>query len=78
MFCYKDPLFLTCCQQGPFLSYYRDKKNNGFKVNEYLVALFAAGGKQIGVFDEIAVNDYMSTLAITKGTLPAGKYSIMI
>lgn len=30
------------------------------------------------MFDEIAVNDYMSTLAITKGTLPAGKYSILI
>ena len=47
-------------------------------MNDYLIALFDSKGKQVAVFDEIAKNDFMSTLSLTQTTLPAGNYQIMI
>ena len=34
-------------------------------MNDYLIALFDSKGKQVAVFDEIAKNDFMSTLSLT-------------
>ena len=44
--CSENPLFFTCPQQGPFLSYYRDTTQyNGFTLNFYLMALFDDKGR---------------------------------
>ena len=78
MDCDVKPLFITVPQQGPFLEYYRNKEHTDFKINNYVVALFNSKQKQIAVYKELAANDFMSTLSITKGTLPKGRYTVLI
>jgi len=47
-------------------------------LNNYVVALYDSNRKQIKVYNEIAANDFMSTLGITEGSLPKGKYTVVI
>lgn len=42
------------------------------------MALFNTKGKQIAVYQELAQNDFMSTLAITTGTVKAGNYVLVV
>lgn len=72
------PLFVTVPQQGPFLEYYRSKQYPDFKINTYIVALYDSNQKQVAVYNELASNDFMSTLGITKGTLAKGRYTIVV
>jgi hypothetical protein len=77
--CEEKPLFVQVAQQGQFLKYYRDKKFiDDFTLNNYVVALFNTKGKQVAVYQELAQNDFMSTLAITTGTIKAGDYVLVV
>jgi hypothetical protein len=61
------------------LKYYRDKKYmSSFSLNNYVVALSDSNGAILKIYKELAQNDFMSTLAITTGTVKAGSYSLIV